>query len=666
VVPRLADGSAIVANASAGALTLAASSPGRVVVIADPATGGNLLAATQRASGQGVPVAYATAEFALLPTWQGIVVQPVSDRVVLEVGRGGFLLRASVPPALSMPPTQQAGPDMANSLGMTRRFDFPPLPEPVLLNRMHTAQLAAAAMPKLGRFDARLRAAQAMMALGLATEAAGVVDVAVADDPAGAANPDAAALKAMADFLARRETPADRDAIGDPKLAGSDEIGFWNSMLHGNDQDASAPAAGLAASWKLVLSYPTALRRRLLPDMAAIMARGGQTGPLRAMLAAMPDKELDPARAAMLQADGKTDAALALLDRLAASPKRLISANAKRARTELLLASHRIDGKTAAEQLDHQLFDWRGPQEDFDLRLRLAALHAENGNWRAGLAVLRATDPLYPEMHDRILAAERAQAAALIKGLANSHLAALDLIAVAEECTDLLAENGGDAKLAPALADKLMTLDLPERAEPVLQRILSQTADPVSKAQVGLRLAQLRLDLHGTKAALATLDASDAPDLPPALVAGRTLARARAMAAGGDAVGALHLLGDLEEPAALELRDKLEEQQHDWPAAEATVAALVQQTIPASGPLTADQQTMLVHLAGLASQAGDAAGLQKLQAQDGGRIAAGPQADLFKLLTETPVGSVSDLPRSEKELGTARELPAALASLRVR
>ncbi len=666
IVAKQAEGHAIIANASAGALNLAAISPGRVVVVADPATGVNLLAATQRASGQRWPVLYATAEFALLPTWQGIVVQPVSDRAVLTVRPDGFQLSAGAPPALALPSMQQAGQDAATGQGMTRRFDLPSLPEPVLRNRLHLAQLAAAALPKLGRFAARLGAAQAMLALGLEVEAAAALGVARADDPAHAADPDAMALQAVADELAGHVTQADRDAIDDPKLTGSDEVSFWRSLLHGDDQDGSVSAAGLAATWKLILSYPLPLRRRLVPDMAAILVRGGQTAALRAMLDSMPDAELDPARAAMLQADGKTDAALGMLDRLAASPSRLVSADARRARTELLLAARRIDGKAAATQLEQQLFAWRGGQQDFDLRLRLAALHAANGNWRAGLAILRATDPLFPDKHDQVVAAERAEAADLIKGLDDRNLAPLDLIAVAEECADLLAENGGDAKLAPALADRLMTLDLPERAEPVLQHILSQTTDPTSKAQVGLRLARLRLDLHGTKAALATLDASDAPDLPAPLVTERTVARARAVAAGGDALAALHLLGDLDDPGALALRDKLDEQQHDWPAAEAALSALAQQTIPASGSITTDQQTMLVHLAGLASQAGDSAGLQKLRAEDSGRIAAGPQADLFRLLTETPVGGVSDLPRSGKELSTARDLPAALASLRVR
>jgi hypothetical protein len=666
IVPLQTGAPAIVANTTAAGLTLAAQSPGRIVVIDDPATGGRLIAGTQRSAGQAWPVAYASAEFALLPTWQGVVVQPVSDRAVLKVVKDGFVLAADKAPPLSIPPMQQAGQDVASSAGMTRRFDFPPLSDTLLRGRLNQARQDAAAAPKLGRFAPRMRAAQAMFALGMDVEAAAVLHAAQADDPAAMEDPDAAGLAAMAHWLAGRATQADIDAIDNPRLNGTDEVALWRALLHGNDPDASAPAAALASSWKLVLTYPDLLRRRLLVPMADLLQRGHQSAALRAMLAELPDHQLDTARAALLVADGNTDAALDALTRLSAGPDRLASSRARRARTELLLASHRIDTRTAAAQLEQQLYAWRSGAQDFDLRMRLATLDGDSGNWRAALAVLRETEPLYPEKHDILYAAEHQEVADLIHGLNSGHIAPLDVVAVAEECADLLAESGGDAKLAPVLADKLIALDLPDRAEPVLQHILNGTSDPLAKAQVGLKLARLRLDLRGTKAALETLDASEAPDLPAPLAAERALARARAVAAGGDTEAALKLLADLTMPQALDLRDRLEEQKHDWPAAEATVAALVQQTVPPTGLLDTPQQTLLVHLAGLASQAGDMAALHQLQITQAGRISPGPRADLFRLLTESPVAAVADLPRSEKELKAARDVPAALASLRER
>jgi hypothetical protein len=68
---------------------------GAVVSVSDPETGGLMLVGTLRQPGQGVPVARRTSEFVLLPTWQGIAVEPLSDKVLLRVLQSGFRLGAA-------------------------------------------------------------------------------------------------------------------------------------------------------------------------------------------------------------------------------------------------------------------------------------------------------------------------------------------------------------------------------------------------------------------------------------------------------------------------------------------------------------------------------------------------------------------------------------------
>ena len=665
IVPQQPGRPPITAHADPGVLKLLAASPGHVVALGDRATGGRLIAATQRNAGQPWLAPYVSAEFAILPTWQGVLVQPASDRAILSVTNTGFSLSADDGPPLAMPATQ-SGQDAAGSVVMTRRFDLPPIPPAVWRTRLQQSWQDAAAAPKSGRFGARLRAAQAMIALGLGAEAGTMLKAAQADDPTRAADLDVAALAAFADWLAGRGDPAEIARLDDPGLTGTDEIALWRALVHGDAPDPAMPTAAAAATWRLVSAYPEPLREALLQPLAALLARGGKTDALRALLQAFPGKPLDGARAALLAADGKTDEALALYRRLASSTDRLDSSKARRAATELALATHRIDAPAAVQQLAQQLYAWRGGPQDLDLRMRLAALQGQTGQWRAGLALLRETEPLYPELHGRLHDAERALVGDLIKGSAADQMPPLDLVALADECAGLLAEDGADTKLAPVLAAKLEALDLPERAEPVLQHILDRTLAPAPKAEVGLRLAELRLDLRGAKPALATLDASNAPDLPAALIADRTLLRARATAATGDADSALHLLDGLQAPAALQMRAKLLEQRHDWPAAEAALASFAKLTLPVTGALTPTQQNMLVHLASLAAQAGDAAGLQTLKQQQGSRIPPGPAAELFQLLTETPMRGVADITRSGQELNSARATPSALASLRDR
>jgi hypothetical protein len=73
-------------------MTFTARSPGQVVAITDPRTGGTLFVGTQRSSGQGVLIERRTPDFILPLTGQGVVVEPLSDGIGLRVTPGGFVL----------------------------------------------------------------------------------------------------------------------------------------------------------------------------------------------------------------------------------------------------------------------------------------------------------------------------------------------------------------------------------------------------------------------------------------------------------------------------------------------------------------------------------------------------------------------------------------------
>jgi hypothetical protein len=99
------------ADMSDGRLRFSANAPGQIVTIVDPASGTVLLVGTQRRPGQGVPAGRHTPEFEILPTWQGVVAEPLSDRLTLSAVRDGFALTA-MPEGLALaPPTKQPAPE---------------------------------------------------------------------------------------------------------------------------------------------------------------------------------------------------------------------------------------------------------------------------------------------------------------------------------------------------------------------------------------------------------------------------------------------------------------------------------------------------------------------------------------------------------------------------
>jgi hypothetical protein len=628
------------------------------VVMDDPVTGGRMLVGAVLGDGPGVAVPHVSPEFSLLPSWAGVVVTATSDRLMLRAGKAAFNLSNGSPPELAAQLADASG-SAAEAAALTRHFDLPPLPTPALLMRLRANLHAAGSAPKMGRLTQRVLAAQAMLALGLDREASGLLRAAQQDDPAQGGSADAAALLAMANWLAGADPGS---AMDDAALGKSDEMTLWRALMQPSTVDRRPAAAAIAATWRLLLAYPEPLQRRLVRPAADTLLQGGQLGAADAVLARFTDKGLDDLRAAALVQHGRIPDALASLDKVSGRSDRKRAAAAARAAVELRLAAHQISPEQAASSLEKRLFAWRDEATEISQRVRVAALRMQAGKWRQALALLRETDSLFPQAHDQVHSAELAVVADLLRAGQAQRLPPLDLVALVEESADLLAAKDASSTLAPVLVDKLLALDLPDRAEPVLAHMMVATDDAEAKAGLGAKLATLRLEGARPLDALAALDASEAATLPASLTATRAVVRARALAASGQVDKALALLTGLSSPQALDVQARLLEDRKDWHRAEGVLLTLAHTTLPPDGRLAVAQQDLLLRVASAAAEAGDIAVLQQMQSANGARLDPGPRSALFQALVQQPVQSLTDLPRSGREADAARAVPAALTN----
>jgi hypothetical protein len=243
-------------------------------------------------------------------------------------------------------------------------------------------------------------------------------------------------------------------------------------------------------------------------------------------------------------------------------------------------------------------------------------------------------------------------------------LAPLELVALVEENADLLPDGPAGEALEERLADRLVELDLPQRAAPVLAKLMASAPSPAGRAGFAARLAALRLHENDAKGALAALAATADPTLAAPLIERRTLLAASARAELGDTGHAAAELASLGTVAADLERATILEQAKDWPGAEHALADYVAKAVPPTGELDVAQQRTLVRYATAAAQAGDDATLALLRTSDGPRMPAGPFADMFRLLTAAPVRVTADLPRAGRETAQVHDLPKALDALK--
>jgi hypothetical protein len=650
------------ATAADGRLMIPAAAPGRAVTLTDPDTGATLLVGTQRQPGQGVAVLRRGVEYVLMPTWQGIAIEPISDEVALRPVQDGFVVAGDAN-GLTLSPT----PDSANLLthadALTRRFDFAALPADALMQRLRSQVADDAATPALGRGPGRRSAAQTMISLGLGAEAQAMLQLAAADDPHEAADADNAALTGMAAVLAHRASEA--AGLDDERLSGTDDMALWRAVHQAEQQEGSPQAAAVfAATLPLVLAYPSPLRDRLLPLVAETLVTGGETAAASALLAERKDDTaLGLARGMLQEARGDTAAALATYDALASSRDRSLYARSATRALELRLASGGIDAKQAADGMDKLLYAWRGDLRERSLRESLAELRARAGAWRSALGLLRETEAIFPADKAAVHAELNDMFAAMLRDDAAGALPPLELTALVEENSDLLPVGPAGDLLQSRLADRLLALDLPKRADPVLQKLMLAAPSDVSRAGFGARLAALRLREGDAAGALAALTASNVENPPADLAERRTLLLASAHARLGEADRALAALSALDTPSADEARATILEWANDWPGAEKALSAYAAKAVPAEGKLDDGQRRTLLRLATAAARAGDDATLTTLRQSAGPRMESGPLADMFRVLTADQVRNIADLKRSGQEAALARELPGQLKAV---
>ncbi len=645
-----------------GRLSLPVGQPGHVVAVPDPNSAATLFVGTQRQPGEAVVTERETPEFALLPTWQGVAVEPLSDLLQLSPAPNGFRL-GGLGTSLALSAGFPFSEPLANAAVLTRQFDFPASPISALRQLLRQQIAAAAAAPPLGRAAQRRAAAQTMLALGLGMEAWGALAAAGADDPAEAEAPDHLGLAGVAAVLADRPDLA--AGLLDPRLSGTDEVALWRALRQATLQPgAPEAAAALAATAPLLLTYPPALGSRMLPLAIETMIAGGQAKAAAPLLdARADDARLALARGMAAEANHQTDQALAIYDDLSVGKDRLLRIRAALRAIDIRVASGRLTPGQAADALDKLTNAWRGDAIELALRQRLAGLRAETGAWRPAFALLRQTLTEFPESAETVRTQMRVLFTKFLGENGSTSLSPFEFVALISDNADLLPGGLAGEVLEARLADRLLALDLPRQAGATLEKLMRAAPSDAGRAGFGARLAALRLGESDAAGALAALAASDASGLDPALAERRALLFAEASARKGDMATAIAALEPFDTPPAMEKRAAILEQAGDWPGAERAMQALAAKAVPDAATLDDAARRMLLRLATDAARAGDAAGLDSLREHDAERLGPGPLGDMFRLLTAAPVDKVADLGRAAKETSLAGGLASDLQAV---
>ncbi len=653
LVPAAAD-----PEATTDGLVFPFTRPGRVVVVRDDTSGVDTLVGTVRDPDHGVVNALRTPGLRVVPTALGIAVERFADTVDLRVVAKGFLL------------TDPSGPlgrvDLGTPAAFSRAVELWAVPPEEQWRRYKAALAEAASYAPGSRRPARLAAARSALALGLGREARRLSTIADADAPKSVDQAQSAFLAAAGSYLARdQDAPA---LLDDPKLGGSDEVALWRGLASARQQpDDHAAARAIAGRLALLQAYPVGLRRALAGDAALALARGGDQA-ARALVASLPDDSggVRFARALVAGAGHRDVAALGALDRLAGEDDPAIAFAAATEAVETRLQAGLISPAQAAKLLQQHIYDGRMAGQELPVRLRVAALKAQASDWSGSLADLRQTSQQFPEALPAIRQAAGAAITALSSpgasagkaGGAEAAPETLRAVALLEDYRDLLPPDLDRAALSVGLADRLVSLDLPDRAAALLREAVAPARPGAEQARDGLALARLLMDGGDTKAARAALDDVDRSGLPPSFAPERALLDAKLLAAGGDRDGALAALATLQDPVALDLKATILADAKNWQAEVPVLSALLAARVP-GGPharptLAPEVQDLVLRIASAMERAGQTDALHQFGQDWGPSVTDPSRRAMLDVLAAPSVTSVADLTRSGADLATTR------------
>lgn len=668
-------------NSQAGArMFLPVPQPGRALAVPDLTVGDTLVVVPAIPLGHGIPQVYDYPQFRLLPTAQGIVVQPKIDELRVRPTRQGVELTSTRPLRISSVSAQVAA--------SSKLSPFRPLSRVMELERWRNVDLKTYREDRLGLMQAmatqrgqekekaRMELARFYFAHGFSPEALGVLRLAAESRPLLVEDPEFRLLRGGANFLFDRPEDAARD-LEHASLEGNDEGVLWRGALKAATGDMAVAAGALRRTGSLVRTYPRSIKFRLGLLIAKAAIEFGDVNQANHYLEMLALDEPGPRRAAELtyveglsqELAGDFDGAITKWEQVESGPHRESRVRAAQARTELLLKLRRIDPAEAIAELEQLRFAWRGDRFEFVLLRRLGRLYLATGSYREGLRTLRQaathfqSDPEAKEVTENMAEAFRKL---YLENGADS-LPPVTAIALFDEFKELTPAGPDGDEMIRKLADRLVSVDLLDRGADLLENQVEFRLQGQLKTRVGTRLALVRVIANEPDRALKALDMSNQPGTPPELARERQYLRARALILLGRRDEALTLLDDDESTAAEQIRALTYWESKDWPHAAQSLRRLLREAGAApKAKLDEKQAQIVLNLAVALTLGANDRAIDRMKVDYGPAMAATPFKDAFTLITSLPVTGLVEVGRVAANVNDAQNFQTFLAQYRER
>lgn len=639
-------------------------------VFKDTQVGDTLIVVPSSIDGKGVAARHGAAGYTALQTAQGVAFAQLGDGVDVRRYRNGAAVYSTAGLALS-----ETGAELATANGQraVRLIDLagwagdPSVPEPER-NMQLLYEISMA--PEVTLNDRRAAYARFLVGRGFAVDALGVIKVMTQSDPTLERNPTLLAMRGVGRLLARRFEGAYTDLMA-PSLDSEPDAYLWRAIAAeatGRNSEAltyferGADVLSLYDAKDQARFQLTAVRAAEALGRADAAAL--ELDRLEALDAPSPYKEWGQLlRARRLLDAGDVESAKRILGGLSIDAPRSVEARARYDLAALALKEGTATPQETIEQLERLRFAWRGDAFELDLLETVSELYWDTKDYRESLGALRQAVTYFP-IDDRTRAIsgrmEQRFTDLFLNGIADQ-MDPVSAVALYYDFRELTPLGSSGDTMVRRLADRLVNVELFDRAAQLLDHQVTYRLDGVAQASVAARLAMVHLLNDSPAEALQVLRATRAGNMPKDLRAERFRIEARALIDTKRYQEAIVALEADSTPQADMLRADAAWGGKDWKLVRTTARALLAKQ---NATLSDDERRHVLRWAIAATLDNVPGELMQIRNEFGGRMRKGLYSEAFEAIAGSSDADGMAIPRLSGNLADVDTLEAFMDSYR--
>ncbi len=532
---------------------------GRLHQIKDIHSGDDLMVITSPSPAKSIKKLHEHVEFQLFKTIHGIVVRPLSDTLRVLKNREGVKIIGSN--GLYLSGNLQIAPEILEKPGNKRRKQARKLQfgdaggEGLAGFVKKTLELERRISSSSGRMQSRLRLklAQHWLSRGFGPEGLGNLDIVASSNAEVISDPVFRLMRGIARVMLQRYKEAKTD-LETNDLENNPHASLWRAIAAYKLKNYDRAIAEMKRGEPAINSYMP--RQQAMFRLAGADTAIEQGDRIYAgyELDNIPDKGITNMQRAMarflearlMELQNKPREALRLYADATRANIRPVTARAVFHLTDLRLRIGAINSAIGAGILERLSLVWRGDDVELQVLHRLADLYLEKGRFDDAFSLMETAVRAYPKSKQALALQDRMKAQfeqLYLQGKADK-LPPIKALALFYDHKRLTPPGRLGDEMIRRLADRLINVDLLDKAASLLEYQVTRRLKGVGRAQVAIRLAMIHLLQHHPKKALKTLYRTRQPKLPKQVKQARRLLEARAYAELGRSGPVMELLGD--------------------------------------------------------------------------------------------------------------------------